>query len=53
MYRFEEFSKSRGARKKNVDGSKGHAQDVFDATKFFLIDELKLEQFFSSKRRCS
>ena len=41
---FEEFSKSRVAQK-NVDGSKVHAPDV-EAAKLFLIDELKLEQFF-------
>ena len=43
---FGEFSKSRVAQKKTVDGSKVHAPDVFEAAKLFLIDELKLEQFF-------
>ena len=44
--RFSENFLSPVLLKENVDGSKVHAPDVFEAAKLFLIDELKLEQFF-------
>jgi hypothetical protein len=40
MSRFEEFSKSRDAQKKNVDRSKVNRK-MFVAAKLFLINELK------------
>ena len=42
---FGEFSKSRVAQKKRRR-IKSSCARCFEAAKFFLIDELKLEQFF-------
>ena len=51
---FGEFSKSRVAQKKRRR-IKSSCARCLEAAKLFLIDELKLEQFFLffSKRRCS
>ena len=43
---FGEFSKSRVAQKKKRRRIKSSCARCFEAAKLFLIDELKLEQFF-------
>ena len=42
----ENFLSPKLLGRKNVDGSKSSCARCFEAAKLFLIDELKLEQFF-------